>query len=119
MLAVTRSMAVVGVDASGERLLRRASAVGKRCDNPLILDQRTDCGSPRFDLRGVGFNLDLFGDLTHLENGINDRTAVHLQKYSRLYECAESRQCCFEFIWSKRQVRQDVISSFIRDSSAH
>src|SRR5205085_12636392 len=50
--------------------VRHVASVERQFDNALVLDDRSDGRSPGFDQSRIGFNLDLLGDLSYLENRI-------------------------------------------------
>ena len=90
----------------------------RQFQNPLVLDDRTHSRAPRFHERGIGLHLDLFGDLTDLQNRVDHRVAVDLQDNSGLYKRTKTEQCRFKSIRTQRQVRQNVGSGLIRDGSS-
>jgi hypothetical protein len=99
-----------GNGCAGKRdQVRYRSAVQRQFQNSLVLDHRAHGRTARFDLRQIRLYLDLFCDLADLEYHVDDGIAVHLQVYTGLHECAESRQRCLEPIRTQREVCLDLV----------
>ena len=80
----------------------------------LVGDDLPDGRRARFHLAGVRLNFHLVGNLTDLKDNVDCRTGVDLKNDSRLHVRLEAGQTRLEHVGSKRQTREDIISSFIR-----
>ena len=91
-----------------------ASIEGQFQDS-LVLDNLTDTGVTRFHHGSVRLNLDLLRNLSHFQHGIDHRAAINLQDDSSLQKRAKSRQCCFQFVRTDRQIRKHIGTRLVRD----
>src|SRR5262249_37178518 len=60
-------------------------------------------------------NFDLFADLSHFQNWINDGIAVHIKNDSGLDKRAETGQSSLQTIGPNGKVGQNVTAGFVRD----
>ena len=84
----------------------------------LIIDHLPHGRILGFDKGSIGLDFDLFGNLAHCQNRINDRAAVDLQHNACLNIRSKARQCRFEPIRTQRQVRQYVGPCLISNNGA-
>ena len=91
-----------------------ASIEGQFQDS-LVLDNLTDTGVTRFHHGSVRLNLDLLRNLSHFQHGIDHRAAINLQDDSSLHKRSKSRQCCFQFVRTDRQIRKHIGTRLVRD----
>jgi hypothetical protein len=101
-----------------ENQVRGVAAVQWKFHDALIVDDLTHTGTARFNHRDVRLNLEGLRHLSHLEDNVDYRIAVHLQHDSGLNIGRETDKSRLEPVRTDGQIRKRVRSCFVGDRGA-